>query len=165
MQVKYLRRGKVNTGIVIGLSAMALLLMLALCGGGGGYYYYYVTTEQAENVDKAIFAKAVDGMAYSMKEYHAGHLSDMHALSMLMMDWDVYETVGNSGGVNAVEQARFRIKLSENVRRIAGREFNNSNDFEVSKNHNVMQEVIDKGLLSETWLEKAEKDWHRLRKL
>ena len=67
--------GKVNSRwIVVGLSAMAFL-MLVICGGVGGAYYY-VTTQRAEAAreatDRALFDRARSGMADTMERWSQG---------------------------------------------------------------------------------------------
>ncbi len=154
MQVKYLRRGKVNTGIVIGISVMALLLMLALCGGGGGYYYYVTTELRPNAVNQERWAEAVDGAAETMQTWYDGKSSRLMTITALSQDWEVYESIDR--GVSISEIAGWRIKMRKNVRMLAEGAFHEFLDFEMVKNSHGVQFFLEKGILDDYWLKDQE---------
>ena len=156
MQVKYLRRGKVNTGIVIGISVMALLLMLALCAGGGGYYYYVTTELRPNAVNQELWAGIKGGTAETMDKYRHGKHGIQFTLTALSRDYEVFESMYDYRGCDRAEIARWKVSMHDNVKMLGMRAFHEFLDFEMVKELYGIKFFIEKGILDDAWLKHQE---------
>jgi hypothetical protein len=154
--VKYLRRGKVNTGIVIGISVMALLLMLALCAGGGGYYYYVTTELRPNAVNQEIWAGIKGGTAETMQTWYDGKRSRLTTITALSRDYEVFESMYDYRGCDRAEIARWKVSMHDNVKMLAEGAFHEFSDFEMVKNSHGVQFFLEKGILDDYWLKDQE---------